>query len=76
MPPNGNDSQRCAGSGSARGSIRSILLVTEVALALVLVIRAGLLIRSLSATLGVNPGFNPDHLRRFHPRSERDQSLR
>jgi putative ABC transport system permease protein len=46
----------------ARHWFRSILLVGEVAAALVLVVGSGLLIRSLSAILDVNPGFNPNDL--------------
>jgi len=51
-----------AASVPARQAFRSMLLVGEIAVALVLVIGSGLLIRSLSATLKVNPGFNPEHL--------------
>ncbi|MGH9417547.1 MAG: ADOP family duplicated permease, partial [Terriglobales bacterium] len=37
-------------------------LVAEVALALALAVSAGLLLRSLAATLAADPGFNPGHL--------------
>src|SRR5215469_6181878 len=47
-------------SGSSR--TRSILVVAEVALSLMLLIGAGLLIRSLWMLRGVNPGFDPDHV--------------
>jgi putative ABC transport system permease protein len=47
-------------SGSRR--TRSVLIVAEIALSLMLLIGAGLLIRSLWMLRGVNPGFNPDHL--------------
>jgi putative ABC transport system permease protein len=48
--------QTTAGSHRLRGS----LVVFEVALSLVLLIGAGLLVRSFLALLKTNPGFNPD----------------
>jgi predicted permease len=47
-------------SGASR--TRSILIVAEVALSLMLLIGAGLLIRSLWMLRSVNPGFDPDHV--------------
>ena len=49
------------GSSSAHGTQR-IFVVGEVALAMVLLVGAGLLIRSLARVLAVDPGFNPRNL--------------
>ncbi len=48
--------------GGARQRLRGLLVASEVALALVLVIGAGLMIRSLSALGRIDLGFNPDRL--------------
>ncbi len=51
-----------SGSGGAKRSVRSALVIAEIALALVLLIGAGLLIRSFTKLQNVNPGFNPENL--------------
>ena len=54
--------QAARGSSASRTQVRlgSGLIVTEVALALVLLVGAGLLVRSFSMLLRVSPGFQPD----------------
>jgi putative ABC transport system permease protein len=49
------------GSASRGARVRSAFVVIEVALALVLLVGAGLLVRSFVALLRVDPGFDPSH---------------
>jgi predicted permease len=58
----GRSSQIDGGFNVARHGLRSLLVVTELAISLVLLIGAGLLIRSFGRLLSVPPGFNPDHV--------------
>lgn len=53
---------RGASGGSLRLSTRGALVVAEVAIAVMLLIGAGLLIQSFARLMSVKPGFNPDNL--------------
>ncbi len=53
--------QTSRGASAARHRLHGIFVAVEVALALVLLVGAGLMLRSLAALWRVNPGYNPDH---------------
>jgi len=56
------EGSRGSTGGVAHNRLRSLLVVGEVALSLVLLVASGLLIRSFVEILHVKPGFNSDHM--------------
>ncbi len=56
------DGGRGTGTGRASKRLRSLLLVSEMGLALILVMSAALLVRSLANANNADPGFRPDHI--------------
>src|ERR1017187_9869803 len=55
------DTARGSTAGKSRNWIRGVLVVSEIAFALVLLVSAGLLVRSFLRGLEVNLGFRPEH---------------
>jgi len=56
------ESSNRSGSGFRQGKTRALLVITEVALALVLLVGAALLIRTFVALRGVSVGFDPQNV--------------
>src|SRR4051812_25297839 len=56
------ESGRGGSDAPRRQRMRALLVISEVALSLVLLIGAGLMIRSFSRLLAVDPGFKSDHV--------------
>jgi predicted permease len=54
------------GSSGFRHRLQGTFIAVEIALALVLLVGAGLMIRTLEALWRVNPGFNPNHAITFN----------
>ena len=57
-----NESNSRSGAGFRSGKVRSFLVISEMALALVLVIGAALLIRTFMKLQAVDPGFDTHHM--------------
>lgn len=53
---------RSSGASARRNRLRNVLVIAEVALAVVLVTASGLMFRSFVRLQRVNPGFNPENL--------------
>jgi predicted permease len=56
------ESERGSTAGAGRHRLRRLLMASEVSLALVLLVGAGLMIRTFVALRGLDPGFRPDHV--------------
>jgi putative ABC transport system permease protein len=56
------DEGRGTSTGQARAQMKSLLVIGQVALSLLLLIGAGLLLRSFGRLLGVDPGFDAHHV--------------
>jgi putative ABC transport system permease protein len=59
------ESERGSGGGRRRRHVRNLLVVAEVALAMILLAGAGLMVNSFARVIRVSPGFEPEHLMMF-----------
>ena len=72
--------QTTQGAGGARRKLQSFMVAAEVALSIVLLVGAGLMLRSFAALLRVDPGYNPEHAITFslslppHPKATADET--
>jgi predicted permease len=57
-----HEGSKAAGTGTKQVRLRNTLIVGEIALSLLLLVAAGLLLRTIYALREVNVGFNPRHL--------------
>jgi predicted permease len=57
-----NDGGRSGSAGRGRNRLHSVLVSSEVALALVALVGAGLFARGFQQTLHIDPGFDPNHV--------------
>ncbi len=63
--PTLHDSLKEGARGTSTGTsrrVRNLLVISEIALSMTLLVGAGLLLRSLSEVLGVSAGFDPNHV--------------
>ena len=67
------EGNRASGRGVAHSRMGRVLVISQVALALVLLIGAGLTMKSLAKITGVNPGYNPENLLTFEYRLPRNK---
>jgi putative ABC transport system permease protein len=56
------ESGRGNSSGARSSRVRNVLVIAETALSLILLVGAGLMMRSFQRLMAVNPGFNPDRV--------------
>jgi predicted permease len=72
--------QTTRGAGGGRRQLQSLVVAAEVALSIVLLVGAGLMLRSFAALLRVDPGYNPEHAITFslslppHPKATDEET--